>query len=143
MFSKSAFNDIFLYYDMIVDKQRISTLELIYNEEAKQWNVRTVIDARNFYIEVFGDAQVYVNGIRLNENYITERNVSSDAYSNLFDLNQAPLVTRYHIDNLVGVPTVTTQNDTKYSIVRRTGRPLLHRGSAKRSDGGNHADTNL
>ena len=51
-------------------------------------------------------------------NYITERNVSSDAYSNLFDLNQAPLVTRYHIDNLVGVPTVTTQDDTKYSIVK-------------------------
>lgn len=90
VFSKKAYsNDTFLYYDMIVDKQRISTLELIYNEEAKQWNVRTVIDARNFYIEVFGDAQVYVNGIRLNENYITERNVSSDAYSNLFDLNQA------------------------------------------------------
>jgi len=119
VFSKKAYsNDTFLYYDMIVDKQRISTLELIYNEEAKQWNVRTVIDARNFYIEVFGDAQVYVNGIRLNENYITERNVSSDAYSNLFDLNQAPLVTRYHIDNLVGVPTVTTQDDTKYSIVK-------------------------
>ena len=90
VFSKKAYsNDTFLYYDMIVDKQRISTLELI-----------------------------YINGIRLNENYITERNVSSDAYSNLFDLNQAPLVTRYHIDNLVGVPTVTTQNDTKYSIVK-------------------------
>ena len=119
VFSKKAYsNDTFLYYDMIVDKQRISTLELIYNEAAKQWNVRTVIDARNFYIEIFGDAQVYVNGIRLNENYITERNVSSDAYSNLFDLNQAPLVTRYHIDNLVGVPTVTTQDDTKYSIVK-------------------------
>ena len=42
----------FLYYDMIVDKQKISTLELIYNEDAKQWNVRTVIDARNFYIGV-------------------------------------------------------------------------------------------
>ena len=119
VFSKKAYsNDTFLYYDMMVDRQKVATLELIYNEEEKQWNVRTVTDARNFYIEVFGDAQVYVNGIRLNENYITERNVSSEAYSNLFDLNQAPLVTRYHIDNLVGIPTVTTQDDAQYSVVK-------------------------
>ncbi|WP_373117754.1 hypothetical protein [Holdemania massiliensis] len=119
VFSKKAYsNDTFLYYDMMVDRQKIATLELIYNEDEKQWNVRTVTDARNFYIEVFGDAQVYVNGIRLNENYITERNVSSEAYSNLFDLNQAPLVTRYHIDNLVGIPTVTTQDDAQYSVVK-------------------------
>ena len=118
IFNKNNYsNDTYLYYDMVVDKQTISTLELTFNEEKDRWNVRTVVKAKNFYIENFTDSEVFVNGVALNEDYIVHQDVPSDAYSNLYDVNRAPLVTRYHVDNLVIEPTVTTSDPNNVVVV--------------------------
>lgn len=119
VFTKKSYSDEnFLYYDLMVDNQKISTLELRYVESEKRWNARTVISSRNFYIDVIGNPEVYVNGVALDDSFITEQNVASEAYSNLYDSDLAPLVTRYHIDNLVDVPTVTTQDAETYVVVK-------------------------
>ena len=118
VFSKKSYSDeTFLFYDLLVDKERISTLELMFNEEKDSWNVRTVVESRNYYIEDFTGSDIYVNGILLDDNYKVNEEVPSDAYSNLYNINKAPLVTRYHLDGMVTVPSITTSDPDAAVVV--------------------------
>ena len=107
---KSYSEDRYQYYDMLVDQKTIATLELSWLETENRWNARTLVEDRNFSIELFSSAEVLINGMPLTETNLTDPSGRSDAYLTLKDQQQSLPVTRYHIDGLVDVPEVTVSD---------------------------------
>ena len=69
---KSYSEDRYQYYDMLVDQKTIATLELSWLETENRWNARTLVEDRNFSIELFSSAEVLINDMPLTE---TDRSI--------------------------------------------------------------------
>lgn len=122
--SKAAFTKTYYaegeyqYYDMTIDGEKITTLELKKDENKNKWNVRTLTDARNFRIETqLDDINMAINGIPIEKDRIKQTDIHLKAFANLYDQELAPIVDQYYIDNMIQVPTIEVSN-ADYVVVK-------------------------
>lgn len=118
-FIKSQYNtDTFTYYDMVVDGNKIASLEIRKDDKKNKWNVRTLTNSRNIKIDSpVDDVKTLINGNVINSEYLIDSNIPSAAYANLDDPSIAPRVYQFFVDNLVVVPDVEVANQD-YLIVK-------------------------
>lgn len=133
--SKAAFTKTtytaydYQYYEMSVDGKFIATLELRKDPKKNKWNVRTLTDARSFTIDTqLNDLEMVINGYTVEQDRIVQRDVVSNAYLDLHNLDLAPRVNQYYIDNLVGVPNITLTNPN-YIIVKDALQDYFYAGT--------------
>lgn len=108
----------FQYYDMIIDGTPIATIEIKKDADKNKWNARTLTKVHSYKIDSpTTDLQMVVNDNLIGSDRIVARDTPSVAYSNLKNQEDAPLVTQYFIDNLIGDPIIDVQNN-EYILVK-------------------------
>ncbi|MEA4874394.1 hypothetical protein [Anaerorhabdus sp.] len=118
-FTKKSYDEgDYQYYDMTVDGQTITTLELKKDSNKNKWNVRTLTEARSFRIDTqLNDLQMTINDTPIEKDRIKETDIPATAYKNLNNPELAPIVNQYYLDNMIEVPTIEVSNPN-YIIVK-------------------------
>ncbi|MEG0403768.1 MAG: hypothetical protein RR571_05235 [Anaerorhabdus sp.] len=129
-FTKTSYSTSeYQYYEMSVDGETIATLELKKDPKKNKWNVRTLTDARSFTIETdLPDIEMSINNYPIEKDRIRQENVTAHAFNNLDNIELSPLINQYYIDNLVGVPTITTAN-SNYVVVKNATEDIFYAGT--------------
>ncbi|MEG0240188.1 hypothetical protein [Anaerorhabdus sp.] len=118
-FEKQNYNSTeFEYYDMLIDGSSIATIEIKKDADKNKWNARTLTNVHSYKIDTpTTDLQMVVNDNLIGSDRIVAKDTPSVAYANLKDQEQAPLITQYFIDNLIGDPNIDVQN-SDYVLVK-------------------------
>ena len=103
-------------YQIIEDNKLVSEVQLV-NIENK-WIANTIFTGDNNYtIQVPTGLTLQINGINVDESYITEKNVVANNFSGLANTSDAPKVNTYSIKNLISEPSISIENGN-YTIIR-------------------------
>ncbi len=112
---QSYSNDEFTYYNLNVDNNTVSTLQL--KKDDKEYHVRTLTSVWNFNFDVIDGVSFSINDYLVDSGYTVEQQTKTAAFSNLSDQENVPTITRYHLDNLVNIPDIVV-NDQNYKAVK-------------------------
>ena len=127
-FVKLSYSDnVFSYYDIIVDGDYVASLQSTKADDGKRYYVRTNFNQYNYFFEKFNDASsIKVNDLELIGNISPTDNMES----RLFEGSNTPndiMVTRYYLDNILKEPVVTT-DDPKSVVVKDLANNVYYIG---------------
>lgn len=121
-------NADYSYYDVVIDGDYISTLQLKQAEDKKRYYVRTNMNDYSFTVEYFNDAQdVYINGVKITDEFLAADSIESSLTEGT-NYPDAPMVKRYFFDNIINTPTVTT-DDPNSVVVNDLGGSAFYVGN--------------
>lgn len=105
-FMKQSYSDdVFLYYNIYDEND-----SLISNVQLKKiddiYHVRTLTSIWNFDFDVINNLEFSINGVIVNNSYLTEDDVDCNAFNDIKNIEEVVKVDRYHLDNFVNIPDV-------------------------------------
>lgn len=105
-------DNIYTYYDMLVNQETIGTLMVReVSNGVTDYSALLRMENRHIYIESDQEVTFYVNGIEVSEDYHISETKNYSCFDGLEDVSLAPLANRYHVDNLIDEPVVTTEKE--------------------------------
>ncbi|MCI6272244.1 MAG: hypothetical protein MR601_04780 [Erysipelotrichaceae bacterium] len=111
---QSYSNDEFSYYNIKINNETISTVQL--KKDDKLYHVKTLSSVWNFKFDVADNIEFSINEQLVDNGYISETDVKTNAYTNTQDQSNVPNITRYHLDNFVNIPKVVTNNNDYLAV---------------------------
>ncbi len=115
--SKESYSDSkFLYYK-INDLKNNNIANVQLKKDGDLYHVRTLTSIWNFDFDVVDNLEFSINDVKVEDEYITEKDVHTKAYSGMDNQKNIAQVKRYHLDNFVNIPEVTALND-KATVVK-------------------------
>lgn len=121
-------NEEFSYYDVVINGDYISTLQLKQAKDESRYYVRTMINDYSFSVEYFNEpTEVYINDVLINDDFLAAKDIESTLTEGT-NYPEPPMVNRYFFDNIINTPTVTT-NDPNSIVVSDIGGTSFYVGN--------------
>ena len=108
-----------VFYDVDLYSYKIAELELKKPEGSSTWKVRTISNDTSYNFDLLDPAIGFkINDIEITGNYDSSDGNELSVFSELGLGDAIPTATRYTITGLIGTPTITVDDSTKYIAVR-------------------------
>ncbi|MDY5252443.1 MAG: hypothetical protein SPH32_06840 [Erysipelotrichaceae bacterium] len=121
-------NHEYSYYDVVINGDYISTLQIKQAEDKKRYYVRTNMNDYSFTVEYFNEpTDVYINDVKINDAFLAAQDIESNLTEGT-NYPEPPMVDRYFFDNIIDTPTVTT-SDPNSVVVNDLGGSAFYVGN--------------
>ena len=115
-------------YNLYVSDDYLATLKLSQDSDGK-WLASTMFEGDTSYtVEVPTGLSIQVNGMDVDDSYLTAKKVTASNFSGLNDAAGAPKVDQYQLSNLLSDPVITVPSDSSYKTLKDAVSNIIYVG---------------